>query len=98
LTLVRDGKLPINHQVIYQLQEIIGLLPQLGGDVDLGKAFRAGVNDQSIIVYLSSIIRTVLALHDLSMLSLLNQIRETLMNSRESNIKRSTGIGRCQVA
>jgi 26S proteasome regulatory subunit N8 len=66
LTLVRDGKLPINHQVIYQLQEIIGLLPQLGGDVDLGKAFRAGVNDQSIIVYLSSIIRTVLALHDLS--------------------------------
>jgi 26S proteasome regulatory subunit N8 len=69
LSLVRDGKLPINHQVIYQLQEIIGLLPQLGGDVDLGKAFRAGVNDQSIIVYLSSIIRTVLALHDLSKLS-----------------------------
>lgn len=68
LSLVRDGKLPINHQVIYQLQEIIGLLPQLGGDVDLGKAFRAGVNDQSIIVYLSSIIRTVLALHDLSKL------------------------------
>jgi 26S proteasome regulatory subunit N8 len=63
---VRDGKMPINHQVIYQLQEVIGLLPQLGGDVDLGKAFRAGVNDQSIIVYLSSIIRTVLALHDLS--------------------------------
>lgn len=64
--MVRDGKLPINHQVIYQLQEVIGLLPQLGGDVDLGKAFRAGVNDQSIIVYLSSIVRTVLALHDLS--------------------------------
>jgi len=95
LTLVRDGKLPINHQVIYQLQEIIGLLPQLGGDVDLGKAFRAGVNDQSIIVYLSSIIRTVLALHDLSMFPLFNQPREILMNSRESNIKRSTGIGRC---
>jgi 26S proteasome regulatory subunit N8 len=69
LTLVRDGKLPINHQVIYQLQEVIGLLPQLGGDVDLGKAFRSGVNDQSIIVYLSSIVRTVLALHDLSELS-----------------------------
>jgi 26S proteasome regulatory subunit N8 len=95
LTLVRDGKLPINHQVIYQLQEIIGLLPQLGGDVDLGKAFRAGVNDQSIIVYLSSIIRTVLALHDLSTFPLFNHQREILTNSRESNIKRSTGIGRC---
>jgi hypothetical protein len=96
LTLVRDGKLPINHQVIYQLQEIIGLLPQLGGDVDLGKAFRAGVNDQSIIVYLSSIIRTVLALHDLSTSPLLIS-RGILMISRESNIERSTGIGRCQI-
>lgn len=37
--------------------------------MDLGKAFRSGVNDQSIIVYLSSIVRTVLALHDLSELS-----------------------------
>ena len=95
--MVRDGKLPINHQVIYQLQEIIGLLPQLGGDVDLGKAFRAGVNDQSIIVYLSSIIRTVLALHDLSTFPLLITKIEVLMNSRESNIKCPTGIGRCQI-
>jgi 26S proteasome regulatory subunit N8 len=47
--------------------------------VDLGKAFRAGVNDQSIIVYLSSIIRTVLALHDLSTFPLLNRPTEILM-------------------
>ncbi|WWC64368.1 uncharacterized protein I303_106978 [Kwoniella dejecticola CBS 10117] len=60
-----NNKLPINHQIIYQLQEIIGLLPQLGGDVDLGKAFRTGQNDSNLIVYLSSMIRTVLALHDL---------------------------------
>lgn len=66
LSAVRKGKLPINHQVIYQLQEIVGLLPQLGGDVDLGKAFRVGVNDQSMVVYLSAMIRTVLALSDLS--------------------------------
>lgn len=66
LEAVRSGKMPINHQVIYQLQEIIGLLPQLGGDVELGKAFRMGVNDQSLVVFLSSMIRTVLALHDLS--------------------------------
>ncbi|AFR92184.1 26S proteasome regulatory subunit N8 [Cryptococcus neoformans] len=65
LEAVRSGKMPINHQVIYQLQEIIGLLPQLGGDVELGKAFRMGVNDQSLVVFLSSMIRTVLALHDL---------------------------------
>ncbi len=66
LDAVRKGKLPINHQVIYQLQEIVGLLPELGGDVELGKAFRVGVNDSSAVVYLSAMIRTVLALHDLS--------------------------------
>ncbi|WRT70431.1 uncharacterized protein IL334_007429 [Kwoniella shivajii] len=65
LLAVRKGKLPINHQVIYQLQEIVGLLPQLGGDVELGKAFRVGVNDSTLVVYLSAMIRTVLALHDL---------------------------------
>ncbi|KAK8853041.1 hypothetical protein IAR55_003742 [Kwoniella newhampshirensis] len=65
LLAVRKGKLPLNHQVVYQLQEIMGLLPQLGGDVELGKAFRVGVNDQTLVVYLSAMVRTVLALHDL---------------------------------
>lgn len=63
---VRKGKMPVNHQIIYQVQEIVGLLPQLGGDVDLGKAFRVQVNDQNVMVYLGLLIRTVQALHDLS--------------------------------
>ncbi|BEI86196.1 hypothetical protein CcaverHIS002_0604830 [Cutaneotrichosporon cavernicola] len=62
---VRKSKMPVNHQIIYQVQEIVGLLPQLGGDVDLGKAFRVQVNDQNVMVYLGLIIRTVLALHNL---------------------------------
>lgn len=66
LSAVKEQTLPVNHQVIYHLQEIIGLLPELGGDVDLGKAFRVGVNDSTMVVYLSALIRTVLALHDLS--------------------------------
>lgn len=63
---VRKGKVPVNHQIVYQVQEIVGLLPQLGGDVELGKAFRVQVNDQNVMVYLGLIIRTVLALHNLS--------------------------------
>lgn len=66
LDAVRKGKMPINHQVIYHVQEIVGLLPQLGGDVDLGKAFRVEMNDSNMVVYLSALIRTVLALHELS--------------------------------
>ncbi|ORY28156.1 proteasome regulatory subunit 12 [Naematelia encephala] len=65
LSAVRRSTLPINHQVVYQLQEIIGLLPQIGGDADLGKAFRVETNDSTMVVYLSAIVRTVLALNDL---------------------------------
>lgn len=63
---VRKNKMPVNHQIVYQVQEIVGLLPQLAGDVELGKAFRVQVNDQNVLVYLGLIIRTVLALHNLS--------------------------------
>lgn len=66
LASVKKGKLPVNHQVVYHLQEIIGLLPRIEGDADLGKAFRVGVNEQTLVVYVSALIRTVLALHDLS--------------------------------
>ncbi|KAL7419259.1 proteasome regulatory particle subunit [Cryptotrichosporon argae] len=65
LEAVRAGKMPVNHQVVDQVQEIVGLLPQLGGDVELGRAFRVQVNDQNVLVYLGLIVRTVLALHNL---------------------------------
>lgn len=66
LDAVKKGKMPLNHQVVYHLQEVVGLLPQLGGDVDLGKAFRVESNDSGMVVYVSALIRTVLALHELS--------------------------------
>ncbi|KAK4683826.1 26S proteasome regulatory subunit N8, partial [Tremellales sp. Uapishka_1] len=62
---VKNGEREVNHQVVYHVQEIMGLLPQLGDDVAVGKAFRVGVNDQAAVSYLSGMIRTVLALHDL---------------------------------
>jgi 26S proteasome regulatory subunit N8 len=66
LVKVQKGEMPINYQVVYMLQEIVGLLPQLGNDGEVGKAFRVEVNDGSLVNYLSSMIRTVLAMHDLS--------------------------------
>lgn len=66
LVAVQQNQLSVNHQIIYHIQEIMGLLPQLGGNVDVGKAFRMGNNDSGLVVYVSSMIRTVLALHDLS--------------------------------
>jgi len=61
---VSSGALPINHAIIYNLQDIFNLLP----DVNLGefsKAFYLKTNDQMLIVYLSCLIRSVIALHNL---------------------------------
>lgn len=58
------GQLPINHQVVYQLQDIFNLLP----DVNLAEFVRSmyvKTNDQMLVVYLASLIRSIIALHNL---------------------------------
>ncbi|GAA5852128.1 hypothetical protein JCM8547_000167 [Rhodosporidiobolus lusitaniae] len=66
------GTLPVNHQIIYNLQDIFNLLPNLdaaarGGDDADGtkRPFTVATNDQLLVMYLSSLIRAVIALHDL---------------------------------
>lgn len=64
LSEVVAGKLPVNHQIIYHLQDIFNLLPNL--DLPpLQRALTAANNDQLLVVYLSSLIRSVIALHGL---------------------------------
>jgi len=64
LTQVSDGKLPVNHPIIYQLQDVFNLLPNLNVP-DLMKAFTVKTNDQNLVMYTASIIRAVIALHSL---------------------------------
>lgn len=70
LALVAKGKLPVNHQIMYNLQDVFNLLPDLDGQASEARvkrrAFRAETNDQLMVVFLSSLVRSVLALHDLS--------------------------------
>lgn len=70
LALVVRGKLPVNHQIMYNLQDVFNLLPDLDGQAEEARlkrrAFRAETNDGLMVVFLSSLVRSVLALHDLS--------------------------------
>ena len=59
-----SGKLPINHTILYQLQDIFNLLPNLHLE-EFATAFAVKTNDQLLLVYLASLIRSVLALHNL---------------------------------
>jgi len=64
LTLVADGKLPINHAILYHLQDIFNLLPNLDAN-DLSSAMSATTSDQMLVVYLATLLRASIALHNL---------------------------------
>jgi 26S proteasome regulatory subunit N8 len=56
--------MPVNHQIIYNLQDALNLLPDLNGSV-LTQSFSSTTNDELLVVYLSSLMRAVIALHAL---------------------------------
>ncbi|XP_057788913.1 26S proteasome non-ATPase regulatory subunit 7 homolog A isoform X1 [Salvia miltiorrhiza] len=64
LDLVIEGKLPLNHEILYHLQDVFNLLPNLNVS-ELVKAFAVKTNDMMLVIYLSSLIRSVIALHNL---------------------------------
>ena len=59
-----SGQLPLNHQILYQLQDIFNLLPNLNLE-EFGRAFAVKTNDMMLVIYMASIVRSVLALHSL---------------------------------
>ena len=61
---VARGKMPVNHQIIYNLQDALNLLPDLNNSV-LTQSFSSTTNDELLVVYLSSLMRAVIALHTL---------------------------------
>jgi len=61
---LEEKKMPINHTIINQLQEIFNLLPNLNAP-EIIKSFMVKTNDMMLVIYLASLIRSVTALHDL---------------------------------
>ncbi|KAG6830496.1 hypothetical protein H0H87_007853 [Tephrocybe sp. NHM501043] len=61
---VAAGTMPVNHQIVYHLQDALNLLPDLA-DPAATQSFAASTNDQMLVVYLSSLLRAVIALHGL---------------------------------
>ena len=68
---VLDGKLPVNHVILGNLQDVFNLLPNLStptkgkGESELSYALSVKTNDQLMAIYLSSLIRAITAFHDL---------------------------------
>merc|ERR1712039_163837 len=64
LSLVHSDKLPMNEEIIFQLQEIFNLLPDQDSE-ELVKSFAMETNDMMLALYLGSILRSTVALHNL---------------------------------
>jgi len=61
---VVTGNLPMNQEIIYQLQEIFNLLPDQDSD-ELVRSFAMETNDMMLALYLGSMLRSTVALHNL---------------------------------
>jgi len=61
---IAGGAMPLNHAIAYHLQDALNLLPDLR-DPALTGAFATSTNDELLVVYLSALVRAVLALHAL---------------------------------
>ena len=61
---VAEGKLPMNNDIMYHLQDVFNLLPNLNVN-QLVKSFAVKTNDMLAVVYLAALIRSIIALHTL---------------------------------
>jgi 26S proteasome regulatory subunit N8 len=75
---VATGELPLHHEILFALQEVLSGLPRISEDRQLLQAFTLCGNDQSLLIYVATLVRSVLALHDL-----VNNKTELLENERK---------------
>jgi len=64
LAAVAEGEVPMNHEIMNKVQDIFNLLPNLSVE-ELVRSFQVKTNDMLVVMYLSSLIRSVIALHNL---------------------------------
>jgi 26S proteasome regulatory subunit N8 len=75
LGLVMEGKLKPNHQISYLLQDVFNLIPDMEAPQFVG-AVTVKTSDQLLVMYLGSLVRATIALHNLIDNQLENQKAE----------------------
>ncbi|GFQ65414.1 26S proteasome non-ATPase regulatory subunit 7, partial [Trichonephila clavata] len=83
---VVSGTLPVNHTIIYQLQDIFNLLPDASVR-QFVKSMYVKTNDQMLVVYLASLSRSVIALHNLINNKITNRDAERKESSKKEETK-----------
>ena len=82
LAAVERGAMPVRHEIVARVQDMMNLLPAVD-DPRLKAAMSGVVNDNTMVIYVSSLARAILALHDLIANKLNNQRVERQERDRE---------------
>lgn len=85
LDAVLSERLPINHEIMGQLQDVFNLLPNLNME-QMVTAFAVKSNDMMLVMYLSSLVRSVVALHNLINNKVVNKESERAKDAAEEGI------------
>nr|CAG4651958.1 EOG090X08WI [Triops cancriformis] len=80
------GKLPVNHAIVYKLQDIFNLIPDVTHPTFV-KALHTRTNDQLLVVYLASLTRSIIALHNLINNKLANRDAERRKDEKDKEGK-----------
>jgi len=82
---VSQGILPVNHTIVHQIQDIFNLMPNLNLE-EVVRSFAVKSNDMMVVIYLSSLIRSVIALHNLINNKIANKEAENKLDEKEKAI------------
>lgn len=82
LDAVLASKLPVNHEIMGHLQDVFNLLPNLN-QASMVDAFAVKSNDMMLVMYLSSLIRSVVSLHNLINNKVVNKDSERTKDAKE---------------
>ncbi|KFZ20476.1 hypothetical protein V501_00116 [Pseudogymnoascus sp. VKM F-4519 (FW-2642)] len=102
---VSDGKLPVNHAILGNLQDVFNLLPNLStpkastsetpgsGEAtsELAHAMSIKTNDQLMAIYISSLIRAITAFHDLIENKIQNRQQQEEKEAKKDEDKEKEG-------
>lgn len=82
LDLVCEGRLPLNHDITNNLQDVLNLLPNLNVS-ELVESFTVKSNDMMVVMYLASLVRSIIAIHNLIQNKVVNKETEKSIDAAE---------------
>ena len=90
LELVDKGEKPPNHEIMYKLQGVFNLLPNFNVE-EMVQSLLSKSNDMHMVIYLSALLRSVMALHDLVSNKIMYKGSDGLFDEKKEAVEKGDG-------